>query len=826
MPIDITSDSIQTAIAKLEARESILRQLESISGIGSWEIDFKTKKSIWSDRSYEIYGVKKDTPVNLELFMSRLLPEYIPAVQKAIADVISSAKPANLTCKVKHSSGKILTILLNAQVIYDEEKNPFKIIGTTLDITQQVTIKEEAQELSELIEHSSNEIYILDYETLDYIYVNQGAEKALGYTSEELLKLNVRDINPYLTDSRAYELKVALTKSDSDSVLNRTIHRKKDKTEYHVQSYLHTLQYKNKNAYVIFDTDITEIIELETQYKKQAKILEYIHDSVISTDLNGQIISWNRGSTSLFNSTPRQMIGKSILDIYDKENKHSLEELFSIIQTRGSIDIEAFMIRRDKTKVICDISLSMLKSEEGECEGYIGYIQDITEKKEIQLRLNEQTLLLKYQANHDTLTNLPNRALFTDRLSQSIISAKRSNEKFALLFIDLDQFKQINDSLGHHIGDEVLIEAAHRIQDAIRENDTLSRLGGDEFTVILKNVKDTKSVAKVAQKIVDVMNLPILSTLNKLHITSSIGISIYPDDATIESNLIKYADVAMYKAKDEGRNNYQFYSSDMTALAFQRVVMESSLRIAIKENQFIVYYQPQIDTTTQKIVSMEALVRWKHPSLGLIAPFKFISLAEETGLIVQIDRLVMQIAMKQFAQWYKMGLNPGLISLNLAMKQLNTKDYIEHLATVMKKFDFKASWLELEVTEGHVMSNPEASILKLQQLHELGISIAIDDFGTGYSSLSYLKKLPLDKLKIDRSFIKDIPDDEDDMAIAKAIIALAKSLKLTLIAEGVETKEQKDFIVENGCEIIQGYYYSQPLCSDDMQKFLETSFAF
>jgi len=821
VPIDISSDSIQTAIAKLKARETVLRQLESVSGLGSWEIDLNTKKSIWSDKSYEIYGIKKGTPANLELFISRLLPEYIPPVQKAIADIISSSKPANITCKALHSSGKVLTLLLNAQVIYDEEKKPLKIIGTTLDITEQTSIQEEAHELSQLLKHSSNEIYILDFETLTYMYVNQGAINALGYTSDELLTMNVADINPYLQKNKIRYLKKLLTKQDF--ILNRSIHRRKDQTEYHVQSYLHSLQYKNRKAYVIFDTDITETIELEMQYKKQAKILEYIHDSVISTDTDGKIISWNRGSTSLFNSTPHEMIGKSILDIYDVENKYSLEELFSIINTRGSIDIEAFMLRKDKTKVICDISLSMLKNEDDQCDGYIGYIQDITEKREIQLRLNEQTTLLKYQANHDALTGLPNRTLFADRLSQAIISSKRLNEKFALLFIDLDQFKKINDSLGHHIGDEVLVEASHRLQGAIRENDTLSRLGGDEFTVILKDIKNSQSAAKVAQKLVDVMNLPIQSTLHKLHITSSIGISIYPDDATNESNLIKYADVAMYRAKDEGRNNYQFYSSDMTALAFERVVMESSLRIAIKEEQFVVHYQPQIDTTTQKTVSMEALVRWQHPSLGLIAPFKFIPLAEESGLIIQIDRLVMKMAMKQFTEWQNMGLNPGLVSLNLAMKQLNTKDFIEYLKESMKEFNFQASWLELEVTEGDVMANPEASILKLQQLHALGISIAIDDFGTGYSSLSYLKKLPLDKLKIDRSFIKDIPDDEDDMAITRAIIALAKSLKLTLIAEGVETKEQKKFIVENGCELIQGYYYSQPLCSDDMQKFLETN---
>jgi len=305
-----------------------------------------------------------------------------------------------------------------------------------------------------------------------------------------------------------------------------------------------------------------------------------------------------------------------------------------------------------------------------------------------------------------------------------------------------------------------------------------------------------------------------------LYVTSSIGVSIYPDDATSDANLIKYADVAMYRAKDEGRNNYQFYSSEMTAYAFERVVMESSLRVAIKEKQFVVYYQPQIDIKTEKIVGMEALVRWEHPTLGLVPPSKFIPLAEDTGLIIEIDRLVLQQAMTQFSQWYKTGFNPGVLSLNLAMKQLNRDDFLFYLLESMREIEFKSQWLELEVTEGQVMSNPELSIEKLKSIHKLGIKIAIDDFGTGYSSLSYLKKLPLDKLKIDQSFVKDIPMNEDDVAITKAIIALGKSLNFQLIAEGVETNEQKDFLKEEGCDLVQGYFYSKPLASQEMQQFL------
>ena len=316
------------------------------------------------------------------------------------------------------------------------------------------------------------------------------------------------------------------------------------------------------------------------------------------------------------------------------------------------------------------------------------------------------------------------------------------------------------------------------------------------------------------------MRKTIMVKGHALYISSSIGISMYPKDATSRNELIKYADTAMYKAKDAGRDNYQYYKSSMTAFAFERVVMDASLRVAIKEEQFVVYFQPQINLQNDKIMGMEALVRWVHPIMGLRAPGKFIPIAEESGLIIEIDKIVMKKAMQQFAEWYADGLNQGILSLNLAMKQLNEEDFIDNLLNTMNKLNYKAEWLELEVTEGQVMDNPELSIKKLHQLSSMGIEIAIDDFGTGYSSLSYLKKLPLNKLKIDQSFVRDIPDDEEDIAITKAIIALGKSLKFKIIAEGVETQAQKDFMIENGCDLMQGYFFSKPLPAHEITGLL------
>lgn len=449
-----------------------------------------------------------------------------------------------------------------------------------------------------------------------------------------------------------------------------------------------------------------------------------------------------------------------------------------------------------------------------------GAIEDITDRKYTENELREQKNILYHQAHHDALTGLPNRVLFNDRLEQARETAKRNKTSIALLFIDLDHFKEINDSLGHNFGDEILKIITKRLISVTRDEDSIARLGGDEFTLILEELTDPQDASLIATKILKSLSKAIVVEGNTLYISCSIGISIYPDDGVSTQNLLKFADSAMYKAKNEGRNNFQYYNSSMTELALERVVMETALRVALQNDEFIVYYQPQVNGVTDQLIGMEALVRWQHPTMGLISPAKFIPLAESTGLIVELDRFVMKTAMTQLSLWYKDGLNPGVLAMNLAVKQLKQDDFIDTLQNLIKETKCKPEWLELEITEGQIMTNPEEAIKTLQQISDIGIELAIDDFGTGYSSLAYLKKLPINKLKIDRAFVRDLPDDEEDAAIAKAVIALAKSLNLRVIAEGVETKEQRDFIVENGGENIQGYFYSKPTSAQDIEVLL------
>ena len=451
-------------------------------------------------------------------------------------------------------------------------------------------------------------------------------------------------------------------------------------------------------------------------------------------------------------------------------------------------------------------------------KGIIFIVDDITEKHKMIHELERKTTLLDFKAHHDDLTGLPNRTLYRDRIEQAIEKSKRAKKKFAIFFIDLDNFKQVNDSLGHDAGDRVLLDATKRLKESIRAEDTLARLGGDEFTILFEDIYRFEDIANLARKILERFRKPFIINGHTLYISCSIGVSIYPDDGTNGEDLLKYADNAMYKAKEEGRNSFRFYTQEMTELAFERIMLESNIRQAIKNNEFEVYYQSQYNAKTKKIIGMEALIRWKHPTLGMIPPSKFIPFAEESSLIIEIDNWVMQSAIKEIAQWRSEGIDTGVLSLNLAIKQLESDKFIKNLQQTMQKYNFNPQWLKLEILERDIMKFPQENISKLKELKALGISIALDDFGVGNSSLMYLKEFPIDQIKIDQSFVRGI--EKDDNTILIAIIALASALKLSTIAEGVETKTELDFLLEHNCSLIQGYYFFKPVNGSKCKEIL------
>jgi diguanylate cyclase (GGDEF)-like protein len=418
---------------------------------------------------------------------------------------------------------------------------------------------------------------------------------------------------------------------------------------------------------------------------------------------------------------------------------------------------------------------------------------------------------VKYVAMHDTVTNLPNRVMFNQRLEQAIAQAQRHTRQLALMFIDLDRFKNINDTLGHETGDQLLRDVAERLKVNLRSGDIVARLGGDEFVVLLEDLSDAVSVGNVAEKLIGALGCNFVIAGREVHITASIGISTYPGDAHDVRSMMKYADIAMYRAKEQGRNTFQFYSDHINVHSLERLTLESQLRGALERDELVLYYQPVLDTKRGDIIGMEALVRWRHREWGLLSPAKFIGIAEETGLIVPIGQWVLHTACTQQRSWIELGLPPIRIAVNLSPRQFVHRHLIDDITQALQSTKFDPSWLELEITETTVMHNAQRAVALLGELKQMGIRIAIDDFGTGYSSLAYLKRFPINTVKIDRSFVADVPQDPTNTAITQAIIAMTHSLGLKVTAEGVETAEQVSFLREQGCEEMQGYYFSRPL---------------
>ncbi|WP_457748627.1 EAL domain-containing protein [Sulfurimonas sp.] len=444
-------------------------------------------------------------------------------------------------------------------------------------------------------------------------------------------------------------------------------------------------------------------------------------------------------------------------------------------------------------------------------------LESSVQEKTKELKL--QTDALTFIAHHDKLTGFPNKVLLLDRIEDAIQHAKNSSEQLSIFFLDLDRFKEINDTYGHEIGDELLLQIVARLKECIKDEDTLARLGGDEFAILHKNATKISTI-NLIDTILIKMKKPFHVKNIEIFTTFSIGITLYPQDAMQASQLLRNAETAMYKAKDSGKNTYQFYDKQMTELALQKIQLDADIRKALKNKEFVAYFQPKIDARNGKVIGLETLIRWIHPQKGIIYPNAFIPFCEETGLVVEIDKYMLIHAMKQISQWRKEGLEFGKVSINVSTRKIESSNYIEELSYIVQSSQFDTSSLELEILEGQIMKDPKKSIDILNKIRDLGISISVDDFGTGYSSLSYLKKLPVNKIKIDRSFIMDIPFDEDDMAIVRTIISLAQNLNLEIIAEGVETKEQLDFLLQEGCYNIQGYYFSKPLPVDECKKFI------
>jgi len=531
--------------------------------------------------------------------------------------------------------------------------------------------------------------------------------------------------------------------------------------------------------------------------------------------VDGRWLRVNLKLQEILGYSESELLKQTIWDVTpDTEIQNDRLILKSILATEDqSYSTEKHYRHKNGHMVNVNVSFSVMQSDQ-EKKRFIVVIEDISQRKQFEEKLVKL-------AHHDSLTGLSNRALLLDRLTQAITYANRSKKFVAVLFIDLDRFKNINDSLGHDVGDQVIVEVGQRLLHTIREGDTVARFGGDEFVVVLSDIAREDEVGQVAQKILTALFAPMLVSGHELTPVGSIGISIYPQDGADSSTLIKNADTAMYTAKGMGRNNFQFYALEMNARTLDRLTLESGLRHALERNEFELVYQPQLDVSTSEIVGVEALLRWHPHGMPIVMPGEFISILEETGLIIPIGEWVLRTACAQQVAWRNSGLREIRMSVNLSACQFKQKNLEQMVMQILTETGCCARFLDLEITESVVMENPETASATLKNLSAMGVQLSIDDFGTGYSSLSYLKRFPIHTLKIDKSFVQDITTNASDAAISKAVIALAKGLEIKVVAEGVETVEQLNFLRQQECVLMQGYFFCRPLPAEQCRELLE-----
>jgi len=655
-----------------------------------------------------------------------------------------------------------------------------------------------------------------------FIDVNEAMCYRLGYSKDELLQMSPVDIN---IAGMEVELQACVAHVlEHKSHLFETVHVTKDGRKIAVEINIRALDGHNELLFIGCARDVTQrqkahaeqLEAREWEMEKLSSALEQTADSIMITDRHGVIEYVNPAFEEITGFSRAEASGKKPTII--KSGRNTSEEYVQLWRTILQGDVYRNVLinrKKDGSLYYEEKTISPLKDSDGNITHFISSGKDITERMQAEERLH-------HLAYHDILTDLPNRVLLVERISNAIKQSRGVEQRCAVLFIDLDRFKNINDTLGHGIGDLLLQAIPERLLSCVRDRDTVARFGGDEFALLLEKVPSSDAVAKVASKLIEVLSKPYLVHNQKLYLTASIGISLSPDDSTDANTLIKNADTAMYRAKDTGRNNYQFYSKDMGVRAFERLSLETNLRYAMERNEFELFYQSLVAMGSGEIVGAEALIRWHHPELGLVSPDKFIPLLEDTGLIIEVGDWVINTACQQGSAVIKLTGKPFRIAVNLSGKQFRDEQLVEVVQRAVEVHQFPVSLLDIEITETVLMQNDRVSLANIGALKELGVHLSIDDFGTGYSSLSYLKRFPVDIIKIDRAFIRDVTKDPEDAAIVTAVIAMAHSLKLKVVAEGVEDNAQVEFLRHYACDYLQGFLFSTPLPEKEFHQLLVT----
>jgi diguanylate cyclase (GGDEF)-like protein/PAS domain S-box-containing protein len=753
----------------------------------------------------------------------------LPRIRKMVEEVLTTGNPQYDLPISYHDDGstrylEVSVTPFRGQATAGAPTRAPRVLITVNDLTERESLRSQARE-SELrtraiMNNVAEAIITIDEAGTVYTF-NRAAERIFGYGSGEVIGCNVKLLmpEPHHSAHDGY-LRRYVETGERRCIglgIKEVTGQRKDGVLFPMELSISETSFGKRRVFIGIIRDITRRKADDAMMRKLSSVVEQTADSVIVTDAGGVIEYVNSAFEAITGYTREEAIGRKP-DILKSGIQPAgfYRRLWQTI-LRGEPFQEVFVNRRkDGSLYYEEKSITPLIDDGGRITHFVSTAKDITERMQAKERLN-------YLAHYDPLTAMPNRSLFMERLEHVVAAAARSSFHAGVIYLDLDRFKVINDTLGHDAGDSLLRLVADRLRACVRETDTVSRLGGDEWAVLVENASALE-LPTVAEKILNTLAQPLDVAAHELYPTASIGVSVFPEDGTDGHTLLKHAEVAMYRAKHEGRNSYQFFDPAMTEQAHERLRLESSLRRALERNEFVLHYQPQVDIRSGAIIGMEALLRWQHPQRGLVPPLEFIPLLEDTGLIAEVGNWVIAAACRQAAVWHDSGLHRKPIAVNLSAKQLQRQDIADFVRSSLEQAGLAQSSrpLELELTESLLMEDVQTTIAKLHQLTQLGVTLSIDDFGTGYSSLAYLKRFPIRTLKIDRAFVRDIARDPDDEAIVSAVIAMAHNLKLSVIAEGVETEEQLDFLRRHGCDAMQGYLVSEPLPADTLTELLSS----
>jgi diguanylate cyclase (GGDEF)-like protein/PAS domain S-box-containing protein len=789
-------------------------------------IDSANKVIEWSPQAERLFGWRNEEAIGKSLtdliIPARLAPERNSVLRAGCGSALHRSGNRQIETTAFHKDGDELDVELTVTPI---EVNGARFFSASIrDISDrkkaekellqmQLELQSALQANKNIMDHSLDVICILD-RLGRFVQVSKACEKTWGYAADELEGRN------YIELVHPEDMAVPLAADDSVVVNgatfdfeNRYIHK-----SGRIVDTMWTCSWSDQDKFFYcIARDVTEprkeSRKLEESEQRFRSLFENHTDAIFSFDPNGNFLSANNAVSKLTGYPVEDLRGMTFHPLIAAE---FLEQAIAFIAASfqgNPQNFDTVCIRKDGTRF--DVHVTTLPIVVNEkIVGIHGIARDITYSKNYERRI-------EYLANYDSLTGLPNRNLLDDRMRHAVIQADRLGLQIGVLYLDINRFKLINDSLGHDKGDMLLQIVANRLQENVREGDTVARLGSDEFVMVLENITMVEAVSTIANDLLNAIAAPIKIGSVDLAVSTSIGASVYPKDGEDNVTLLKNADLAMYQAKQEGAGTFRFYNSEMNARVLERLINENNLRSALEKEELVLHYQPRVDVASRQIVGIEALVRWLHPERGLVSPLEFIPLAEEIGLIGELGEWVLKTACRQNRLWQDQGLTPVKVSVNLSAQQLSSTSMINQtIQNVLSETGMDARWLELEITESSLMQNIESTLNMLLEIRDSGVSISIDDFGTGYSSLSYLKRLPIDTLKIDKSFIRDIAIDREDAAIVTATIAMAHTMRLKVVAEGVTSKEQIRFLESHRCDQVQGYLLSYPLPADELGNFL------